>query len=58
MREKQQKQMPLIEPLSNHIQKRELEVISNIIDNTHTICEHVLQDLNRGKIIKRRGLAA
>lgn len=54
MREKQQKQMPLIEPLSNYIQERELEVISNIIDNTPTICEHVLQDLNRCKIIKRR----
>ena len=54
MREKQQKQMPLLEPASDHPQARELEVISNIIDNTPTICGYVLQDLNRGKIIKRR----
>jgi IS5 family transposase len=54
MREKQQKQMPLMESTSNHIQERELEVISNIIDSTPTICEHVMQDLNKGKIIKRR----
>jgi IS5 family transposase len=54
MREKQQKQMPLLEPVSDHPQARELEVISNIIDNTPTICGYVLQDLNRGKIIKRR----
>ena len=54
MREKQQKQMPLLEPRSDHPQARELEAISNIIDNTHTICDYILQDLNRGKIIKRR----
>jgi IS5 family transposase len=54
MREKHQKQMPLLEPGSDHPQARELEAISNIIDNTPTICGYVLQDLNRGKIIKRR----
>ncbi len=54
MREKQQKQMPLLEARSDHAQARELEAISNIIDNTPTICGYVLQDLNRGKIIKRR----
>ena len=54
MREKQQKQMPLLEPVSSHPQERELEAISNIIDNTPTISEYVLQDLNRGRIIKRR----
>ena len=54
MREKQQKQMPLLEPRSDHPQARELEAISNIIDNTPTICDYILQDLNRGKIIKRR----
>ena len=46
--------MPLMESTSNHIQERELEVISKIIDSTPTICEHVMQDLNKGKIIKRR----
>ena len=54
MREKQQKQVPLLEPISDHPQARELEAISNIINNTPTICDYVLQDLNRGKIIKRR----
>ncbi len=54
MREKQQKQMPLLEPVSSHSQERELEAISNIIDNTPTLSEYVLQDLNRGRIIKRR----
>ena len=54
MREKQQKQMPLIEPASGHPQKMELEVISILIDNTPTICEYVLQDLNEGKVVKRQ----
>ena len=49
MRKKQQKQMPLIEPASGHPQEIELEVISLLIDNTPTICDYVLQDLNRGK---------
>ncbi len=54
MREKEQKQMPLMEPATDHPQAREMEAISLIIDNTPTIRDHVLQDLNRGKIIKRR----
>ena len=54
MREKQQKQMPLMEPASSHPQEKELEAISTIIDNTPTICGYVLQDLNKGRIIKRR----
>ncbi len=54
MREKQQKQMSLMEPVSSHPQERELEAISNIINDTPTISEYVLQDLNRGRIIKRR----
>jgi IS5 family transposase len=54
MREKHQKQMTLLEPGSDHPQARELETISNIIDNAPNICGYVLQDLNRGKIIKRR----
>ena len=49
MRKKQQKQMPLIEPVSGHPQERELESISQIIDHTPTICDYVLQDLNDGK---------
>lgn len=62
MREKEQKQMPLMGPVTDHPQARELEAISIIIDNTPTIHDHVLQDLNRGKIIKRqtgaRGMSA
>ncbi len=57
MREKQQKQMPLMEPAtshSQHPQQKELEAISAIIDNTPTICEYVLQDLNKGKTFHRR----
>jgi len=53
MRKKQQKQMPLIEPVSSHPQERELEIISQIIDRTPTICDYVLQDLNEGKVEKR-----
>ena len=52
MREKHQKQLPLMEPASDHPQEIELEIISKIIDDTPTICDYVLQDLNKGKIIK------
>lgn len=54
MREKWQKQMPLMAHIMNHPQSQELEVISGIIDAMPTICERILQDLNKGKIIKRR----
>ena len=53
MRKKQQKQMPLIEPASGHPQVMELEIISQLIDNTPTICDYVLQDLNQGKVEKQ-----
>jgi len=56
MRKKNQKQLPLMEPASGHTQEIELDIISIIIDNTPTISEYVLQDINRGKtIIKRTG---
>jgi len=54
MREKHQKQLPLMEPASDHPQEIELEIISKIINDTPTICDYVLQDLNKGKTIKRR----
>jgi hypothetical protein len=54
MREKRQKQMPLIDPPTGHPKEKELEVISTIIDSTPTICDYVLQDLNKGKIFKRQ----
>ncbi|MGB5616696.1 MAG: ISNCY family transposase [Desulfobacterales bacterium] len=45
--------MPLIEPASGHPQEMELEIISQLIDNTPTICDYVLQDLNEGKVEKQ-----
>jgi transposase, IS5 family len=54
MREKWQKQMPLMAHIMNHPQSQELEAISAIIDATSTICENVLQDLNKGKTQPRQ----
>jgi IS5 family transposase len=54
MREKWQKQMPLMPQIKDHVQCQELEVISNIIGTNSTICDHVLQDLNKGKNIAHR----
>lgn len=49
MREKWQKQMPLMAHIKDHPQSKELEAISAIIDANPTICLHVLQELNGGK---------
>ena len=46
MREKWQKQMPLMAHIMNHPQSQELETFSAIIDANPTICMHVLQDLS------------
>jgi IS5 family transposase len=54
MRKKIQKQWPLMEPTFDHAQEIELEIISRIIDHTPTICDYVLQDLNKGKKFKKR----
>lgn len=54
MRKKWQKQMPLMSKITDHAQSKELEVISNIIDTNPTICQRVLQDLNKGKNIAHR----
>jgi IS5 family transposase len=54
MREKWPKQMPLMSHILDHPQSRELETISNIIDENATICRYVLQDLNRGKLVSHR----
>ena len=54
MREKQQKQMPLMERASSHRKERELEAISAIINNTPTICEYVLQGRNKYSVTKHR----
>lgn len=54
MREKWQKQMPLMAHITNHPQNQELEAISAIIDAKPIICERILQDLNKGKEPVRR----
>lgn len=54
MREKWQKQMPLMAHIQDHIQSQELVMISNIINSNPTISRHILQDLNKGKAVSRR----
>jgi IS5 family transposase len=49
MREKRQKQMPLMGHIQDHTQSKELKMVSRIIDSTPTIPELILQDLNRDK---------
>jgi len=49
--------MPLMEPASDHPQQKELEAISNIIDSTPTICERVLQELNKPNGSLNRGVS-
>jgi len=46
--------MPLMPQITDHTQSKELQVISNIIDANPTICDRVLQDLNKGKNIAHR----
>ena len=54
MREKWQKQMPLMPQIKDHAQAKELIAIGDII-NAHTIlCDRVLQDLNKGKLVAAR----
>lgn len=54
MREKWQKQLPLMPQIKDHSQCQELEAISNLIDANSTICDYVLQDLSRGKVLSHR----
>lgn len=49
MRKKRQQQMPLMPPKIDHPQANELEAISRIINSKPTICEHVMQDLCKGR---------
>lgn len=58
MREKQQKQMPLIELPTGHPKEIELEMISKILDDTSTIYDHVLQDLNGDLKVERHRTGA
>jgi IS5 family transposase len=54
MREKWQKQLPLMPQIKDHSQCQELEAISKLIDANPTICDYVLQDLSRGKVRSHR----
>jgi len=49
MRKERQQQMPLMPPKIDHPQANELEAINRIIDSKPTICEHVMQDLCKGR---------
>jgi len=49
MRKKRQKQMPLMPTEIDHPQAYELESINRIINRNPTICDHVMQDLSKGR---------
>ena len=48
MREKWNRQMPLMPEIASHVPAKELEAISGIIDSKPIICRLVLQDLCKG----------
>ena len=62
MREKLQKQMPLMNPATDHDQAKELEAIDAILKRHPTICDLVYQDLCANRCIKTssgaRGMSA
>jgi len=62
MREKMQKQMPLMNPATDHDQAKELEAIDAILKKQTTICDLVYQDLCANRCVKTssgaRGMSA
>ena len=54
MREKMQKQLPLMNPATDHDQARELEVIDAILKKHPTICDLVYQDLCAKRCLNTR----
>jgi len=54
MREKWQKQTPLMAHIMDHTQSQELAMISSVIGDNPTICSSILQDLNKGKVESQR----
>ena len=54
MREKYQRQMPLMPEVASHIQTRELEAISGILDSNPIISELTLQDLCKRRLTASR----
>ena len=54
MREKLQKQMPLMNPATDHDQAKELEAIDAILKKHPTICDLVYQDLCAKRYVKTR----
>jgi IS5 family transposase len=55
MREKSKKQLPLMHPICDHPQARELEAISRILDQQPTMNALVHQDLCQGRNLTRTG---
>jgi IS5 family transposase len=55
MRKKSKKQLPLIKPMIDHPQARELDCISRILDKETTIVDIVHQDLCRGRHLRATG---
>ena len=62
MREKMQKQLPLMNPAADHDQARELEAIDAILKKHPTICDLVYQDLCANRCVNTlngaRGMSA
>ena len=54
MREKMQKQMPLMDPATNHDQAKELAAIDAILKKHPIICDLVYQDLCANRGVKNR----
>lgn len=54
MRKKWQGQIPFMAHIQDHPQSQELVMVSNIIDGKPTICQHLLKDLNKGKLAFKR----
>jgi hypothetical protein len=55
MREKSKKQLPLMNPMIDHPQARELERIRRILDSEPTIVDLVHQDLCQGRPLRDTG---
>jgi hypothetical protein len=58
MREKWNRQMPLMPEIANHVQAKKLEAISGIIDSKSIICQLVLQNLCKGRSASGRRAGA
>jgi IS5 family transposase len=55
MRKKSKKQLPLMNPIIDHPQAKELDIISRILDQESTIIDMVHQDLCKGYCLRTSG---